>query len=162
MTDSTAASPPESTASAVLPPAALWRRLAAIFYDFFLVFAIWIVVGFLVMAALGIDKVQAEQGLAPLHQTLLFAGEILSAILFFGWFWTHSGQTIGMQAWRIKVESRDGAPLSWKQVLQRLAVAPFALALGGIGYWWCLFDAGKRSWPDLVSGSRVVKCPDLK
>jgi uncharacterized RDD family membrane protein YckC len=157
MTDSTATATPDSTSIVVLPPAALWRRLAAIVYDFFLVFAIWIVVGFLVMTALGVDKVQAEQGLAPLHQWLLFAGEIISAVLFFGWFWTHSGQTLGMQAWRIKVESNDGAPLAWKQVLQRVAVAPFALALGGIGYWWCLFDAGKRTWPDIASNSRVVK-----
>lgn len=126
-------------------------------YDSFLVIAIWIVVGGAVMAALGIDKVQAEQGLEPLHQWLLFVCEILSVVLFFGWFWTHSGQTLGMQAWRVKVESNDGAPLSWKQVLQRLVVAPFALALGGIGYWWCLFDAGKRTWPDIASSSRVVK-----
>lgn len=140
-----------------MPLAALWRRLAAMVYDFFLVFAIWIVVGFAVMSALGIDQVRAEQGLAPLHQWLLFAGEILSAVLFFGWFWTHSGQTLGMQAWRIKVESRDGTPLSWKQVLQRLAVAPFALACAGLGYWWCLVDAEQRSWPDLVSRSRVIK-----
>jgi uncharacterized RDD family membrane protein YckC len=156
MTDISATPTPQSALTAPRP-AALWRRLAAMVYDFFLVFAIWIVVGFVVMSALGIDKVQAEQGLRPLHQWLLFAGEILSAVLFFGWFWTFSGQTLGMQAWHVKVESLDGSPLRWKQVLQRLVVAPFALALGGIGYWWCLFDAGKRTWPDIASNSRVIK-----
>jgi len=151
----------DTSTSATTPAApniaALWRRLAAIIYDSFLVFAIWIVVGFFVMFALGVDQVKASEGLEPLHQWVLFFSQILSAVLFFGWFWTNSGQTLGMQAWRIKVENLDGTPISWKQVLQRLAVAPFALALGGIGYWWSLFDKNKRSWPDLVSQSRIVK-----
>ena len=141
--------------------AALWRRLAAIFYDSIVIIAIWIVVGFVVLSLFGIEEARTVEGeiieLNPLYQYTLFAAMLGSAFLFFGWFWTHSGQTMGMQAWKIKVQNADGSAISWKQVLQRFSTAPFALALFGIGYWWVLFDAGKRSWPDLVSRSQVVK-----
>jgi uncharacterized RDD family membrane protein YckC len=144
-------------------PAALWRRLAAIVYDSFLVIAIWIVIGFVVLSAFGITEARTIEGnavvLEPLYKNTLFAAMMISAYLFFGWFWTHSGQTLGMQAWRIKVQNVDGGPIGWLQTLQRCVCAPFALALLGIGYFWMLFDGKKRTWPDLLSHSVVVKLP---
>src|SRR5688500_17655250 len=114
-------------------PAALWRRLAAILYDSFLVFAIWIIIGFIVLSAFGITEARTIEGnavvLEPLYKNTLFAAMLISAYLFFGWFWTHSGQTLGMQAWRIKVQNVDGSAIGWLQTLQRCICAPIALAL---------------------------------
>jgi uncharacterized RDD family membrane protein YckC len=145
----------------IQPVAALWRRLAAILYDSIVVIAIWIVVGFAVLSMFGIEEARTIEGeaieLDPLYQYTLFAAMLGSAFLFFGWFWTNSGQTIGMQAWKIKIQNTDGSPISWLQVLQRYVTAPVALALGGIGYWWSLFDPQKRSWPDIVSRSVVTR-----
>ncbi|HWK55559.1 MAG TPA: RDD family protein [Hyphomicrobiales bacterium] len=142
--------------------APLWRRLAAIVYDSFLIFAIWIIVGFVVLSAFGIEQARTLEGetvvLDPLYQWVLFGSMLLSALLFFGWFWTHSGQTLGMQAWRVKLENLEGGPLTWKQVLLRCLSAPLSLLAGGIGYWWALFDPQKRSWPDMLSHTRVVRC----
>jgi uncharacterized RDD family membrane protein YckC len=144
-------------------PAALWRRLAAIVYDSFLVFAIWIIICFIVLSAFGITEARTIEGnavvLEPLYKNTLFAAMLISAYLFFGWFWTHSGQTLGMQAWRIKVQNVDSSAISWLQTLQRCICAPLAFALVGIGYFWMLFDAKKRTWPDLLSRSVVVKLP---
>ena len=152
------ASPLES-----LVPAALWRRLAAIVYDSFLVFAIWIIVGSIVLSAFGITEARTIDGgaivLEPLYKNTLFAAMLLSAYLFFGWFWTHSGQTLGMQAWRIKVQNVDGSAISWLQTLQRLGCAPVAFLCAGVGYFWMLIDARQRTWPDLLSRSVVVKLP---
>ena len=104
-------------------PAALWRRLAAIVYDSFLVFAIWIIIGFIVLSAFGITEARTIEGnavvLEPLYKNTLFAAMMISAYLFFGWFWTHSGQTLGMQAWRIKMQNADGSAINWLQTLQR-------------------------------------------
>ena len=153
------------SASPLFPtvPAALWRRLAAIIYDSFLIFAIWIIVGFIVLSAFGITEARTIEGsaivLEPLYKNTLFAAMMLSAYLFFGWFWTHSGQTLGMQAWRIKIQNADGSAISWLQTLQRCISAPLALGLAGIGYLWMLFDAEKHTWPDLFSRSCVVKLP---
>ncbi len=146
-----------------LPPAALWRRLAAIIYDSFLVFAIWIIIAYLVLYAFGITEARTVEGnvvvLDPLYKNTLFAAMLISAYLFFGWFWTHSGQTLGMQAWRIKVQNADGSAINWLQTLLRLGCAPVALLLAGIGYFWMLFDREKRTWPDLLSRSVIVKLP---
>ncbi|HEY0960823.1 MAG TPA: RDD family protein [Pseudomonadales bacterium] len=150
-----------SGASASLPPAPLWRRLAAMLYDSFLVFAIWIVVGFAVLYALGVNNARETSGelaqLTPLQNNVLFAAMFISAYLFFGFFWTHSGQTLGMQAWRIRVQNADGSAISWGQSLQRFCTAPFALLALGIGYLWMLFDRQRRTVPDIVSRSQVVK-----
>lgn len=144
-----------------MTPAPLWRRLAAILYDSVLVIAIWIVVSFIVLSAFGIEQARTIEGetvvLDPLYQYTLFTAMLGSAFLFFGWFWTHSGQTLGMQAWKIKVQNADGSAISWKQVALRYVTAPFALAVAGIGYLWMLFDAEKRVWPDIASHSVVVK-----
>jgi len=144
-------------------PAPLWRRIAAMLYDSMLVFAIWIIVGFLVFSFFGLEEARSIDGevvvLEPVVRHTLFAAMLLSVTLFFGWFWTHSGQTLGMQAWRIQVVRQDGGSISWRQVMLRLVVAPLSLALFGIGYWWCLFDAGKRSWPDMASSSRIIRVP---
>jgi uncharacterized RDD family membrane protein YckC len=146
-----------------LPIAPLWRRLAAIIYDSFLVFAIWIVVGFGVMSVFGINEAQTTNGvlveLAPLHQYTLLAAMLLSALLFFGFFWTHSGQTLGMQAWRIKVQNTDGSAISWRQSVLRFCTAPFALLAAGLGYLMMLVDKEQRTLPDLVSSSQVVRVP---
>ena len=145
----------------LLPTAPLWRRLAAIVYDSLLIFAIWIIVGFLVLSAFGINEARTLEGdmvvLAPLFQYTLFAAMLLSAYLFFGWFWTNSGQTLGMQAWLVKVQNEDGSAINWTQSLQRFCSAPFALTLAGLGYFWMLFDHQQRTWPDMLSNSRVVK-----
>ena len=139
-----------------LPVAALWRRLAAILYDSFLIFAIWIMVGFAVLSAFGIDNGE-NITLTPLQNWVLFLAMIGSAFLFFGWFWTNSGQTLGMQAWKIKIQNQDGSAVNWRQVGLRFISAPPSMAAGGLGYWWALWQPEKRSWPDLLSHSWVVK-----
>ncbi|WBA88892.1 RDD family protein [Endozoicomonas sp. GU-1] len=75
---------------------------------------------------------------------------------FFGFFWTRSGQTLGMQAWRIKVVSSDNHLISpWQSVIRFLIAIP-ALSLAGIGLLWALIDHQRRSWQDLASSSRVI------
>lgn len=151
--------PPDSPQSPTIAP--LWRRLAAMLYDSILVIAIWIVVGGIVLAIFGVDESRAQNGimteLSLAHQVTLFFSLLLSPFLFFGFFWTHSGQTLGMQAWRIRVQNADGSAISWLQVVLRFGTAPFAFLVGGLGYLWMLFDARRRTLPDIVSNSQVVK-----
>ncbi len=153
------------TVPQIAPPqiAPLWRRLAAMIYDSFLIFAIWIVVGFIVLYALGVNSAQNSSGelarLTPLQNNILLAAMLISAFLFFGFFWTHSGQTLGMQAWRIKVQNNDGSAISWRQALLRYCTAPFALLAFGLGYLCMLVDPQRRTVPDRVSGSQVIRVP---
>lgn len=141
--------------------AALWRRLAAMLYDSIVIMAIWIIVGFVVLSAFGIDQAQMVENdqvvLDPYYRITLFSSMLLSAYLFFAWFWTHSGQTLGMQAWKLKVQNQDASPISYKQSLIRFVVAPFSLILLGGGYFYMFFNSEKLTVPDLLSQSVVVK-----
>ncbi|PRY69814.1 RDD family protein [Halomonas ventosae] len=142
-------------------PAGLGRRLGAMLYDGLLVLAIWIV---MVSAHLAVVRlvleVPAEQvgtGLVQvLSLRLLLA---VTAFVFFAFFWTRGGMTLGMQAWRLRVQTLDGCSITGFQALQRFLVAGISLFAFGLGYLWILVDGEKRSWPDIASGTRVVVLP---
>ena len=142
-------------------PAGLGRRLGAMLYDGLLVLAIWIVIAALHLAVvrlvLGVPPEQVGVGAAQvLSLRLLMA---LGAFAFFAFFWTRGGMTLGMQSWRLRVQTLDGCSITAFQALQRFLVATISLAAFGLGYLWILFDDEKRSWPDIVSHTRVVVLP---
>tara|TARA_R110000824_G_scaffold7892_6_gene35899 strand:- start:10027 stop:10536 length:510 start_codon:yes stop_codon:yes gene_type:complete len=151
----------ESTQAPNLEPATLWRRLAAILYDSIIIIAIWIVVGFVVLSAFGIDQAQVVQNervqMDPLYRLTLFCSMILSAYLFFAWFWTHSGQTLGMQAWKLRVQNADASAISYKQSLIRFVLAPCSFLLLGAGYFYVFFNPQKQTFHDKMSHSIVTK-----
>ena len=110
---------------AEMPPlAGLPRRLAAIVYDGLLL--IGVLVGAtalalgLVAVIIGGEAFKAHNPLAgnPFFQTYLF----LVCFFFYGGFWTHGGQTLGMRAWRLRVQRRGGGGVSWWQALLRFLI----------------------------------------
>ncbi|TBU94459.1 RDD family protein [Phytopseudomonas dryadis] len=146
------------------PAAGLGRRLAALLYDSFLCIALLIVVTFLYkLALMGIYGEERLRQLSdagaldgdPLLSTLL----IFSLFGFFAKFWTHAGQTLGMQVWGIRVENADGTAISLWQALLRFIVAIGSWAVLGLGYLWIIWDRDRRSWHDIYSDSRVVRLP---
>jgi uncharacterized RDD family membrane protein YckC len=82
---------------------------------------------------------------------------LIVAFLFFGWFWTHGGQTLGMRTWRIRLQNRDGGVVSWAQALRRYLAALVSWAVFGLGFWWSLWDKEKMTWHDRWSDSVLVK-----
>jgi hypothetical protein len=79
--------------------------------------------------------------------------------LFYGWFWTHGGQTLGMRTWRLRLVRADGGPITWHITAIRFGSALLALAPLGLGLWWALFDKDKRAWHDRLSGTRLIVTP---
>ena len=132
------------------PNARLIKRLLAMVYDSLLVMAVWMLVGYIFIA---FNDGEAVTG--PIFKSTVF----LVTFLFFALFWTQSGQTLGMIAWRLRVESDQGQPLSTKQALLRFMAAIFSAAALGMGYWWIMFDNNKLSWHDHWSNSRIVQLP---
>ena len=121
----------ESTTGA---PAGLFRRLAALLYDLLLAIAI----AFIVTAAMlplthGEAILSAKQGLVGhlYHAVLLFA-----VFAYFGWCWTRSGQTLGMKAWRIRIETNDGRRLGWGEALLRFVLGAAVAWMAVIGAWY--------------------------
>jgi len=118
-------------------------------YDGLLLLALWLITLLLMVVANGGDAV-----FGALVQSVLF----LESFVFFAWFWMRAGQTAGMRAWRLRLVSDSGAHISLNQATVRFFAAIISLAPLGLGYWWALADREHRSWPDILSGSRVLYC----
>ncbi|GAB2792649.1 RDD family protein [Halomonas shantousis] len=131
-------------------PPGLLRRLGAVLYDFLIVVALWMLVGFI-----GVALNHGEANESPLLHSALF----IVTFVFFAFFWMRSGMTLGMQAWRLRVQSVNGHPLTLPQCLVRFMVAWVSLLVFGLGYLWVLFDSERRSWHDIASDTRVVVLP---
>ncbi len=151
----------QSAALAAAPSPGLPRRLMATVYDTFLVLPI-IMLG----VALGMGLYSAltrllggTPGDEPLGAWAVRGIAVLVVAGFFTAFWRKSGQTLGMQAWRIKLVPLPGKRLTAGRCMLRCAAALLSLACLGIGYLWCLVDRNGRYWHDYLSGTTLVMLP---
>ncbi|HET9680143.1 MAG TPA: RDD family protein [Gammaproteobacteria bacterium] len=140
-------------------PAPFWRRMAAIFYDSLILIALWMLAVFLILlishtGGKPLGEAIPQQGLWHAAYQLFLVG---IAFLFFAWFWTRSGQTAGMMAWKIKIQQINGEPITWRQALIRFLAAILSWMPVGLGFWWALFSTDRCTWHDLLSGTRLVK-----
>lgn len=122
----------------------VFRRCLAFIYDTFLLIAVFFVVTSIVIA---FNQGQAFENLAFL--AVLYA----VGFLFFSWFWRHGGQTLGMQAWRIKVISETNEPLTYKQCIKRYVIGTI---LFGITLVIALFRPSKQGLHDTYSNTKIV------
>lgn len=146
--------------SAILNPPPLLRRLAAMLYDTLLVIPF---IGVTVAAATAVEMWLLNAGDGDyyrMHPQLVQALSVACVIVFFTAFWRKGGQTLGMQAWRVKLldDVTGEVPGTGRCVLRCLA-ALISLAPAGLGYWWCLVDKRKRYWHDYLSGTHLVLLP---
>lgn len=124
------------------------RRLMAMVYDTFLVFALLLCAGGIVFAIRG--------GVAPPSNTSWYSLYLAGvAVAFFIGFWTHGGQTLGMRAWRLRLENNDGSHVTWRTALKRLGLACVSLAVLGCGFLIVVVDPEKRTWHGRRSGTRI-------
>lgn len=137
----------------------LWRVLAAIFYDGLLLFSL-----LLVATALLLPLTHGENLLNahPLYHLLYQLYLLIISFVFFAWFWCHGGQTLGMTAWRLRLSSLDGQPVSLRQAGLRFAAAIISWLALGLGFFWIMIDTERRSWHDRVSKTRLQVLPQNK
>jgi uncharacterized RDD family membrane protein YckC len=143
--------------SARLPSAGVLRRLGAMFYDLLLVVAVLMVLTSLMLPFTGGEAVTVGRYSKWKHAFQLL--EVVVIVIYFGVPWTRSGQTLGMQAWRLRVEREDGSRLRWWDVIKRLAGATVSLVLALLGYFWIWIDRDKLAWHDRWTRTRVVVLP---
>ena len=134
------------------------RRFAALIYDLFLLAAISLAYGGIILAARvfiqGDDGAQQDLS-GPLRAIFLIGWWGVIAI-FYGWCWRRVGQTLGMKTWHIRLEQTNGRLLTWRLCYLRSLVAPPMLLFFGLSYWWCLFNRPGHCLHDVWSSSQVV------
>jgi len=131
----------------------LLRRLAAIAYDWLLLLALFLLLGFVYVPLVGGTPQSLTARLG--FQLLLLA----VTWLFFCWFWTHGGQTLGMRAWRLRVVTRNGDALGWRQANLRFLAAFLSFLCAGLGFGWATIDRDRRAWHDYLSRTDLILLP---
>ncbi len=126
-----------------------FRRLAAQIYDLLLLIAVLFLATALLLPFTAGMAVTDQQGL--IYRLYL----VVISFLFYGWFWTHGGQTLGLRAWKLTVLTQDKKTLNWTQALVRFATASVAWGFFGLGYLWILIDKDRRGWHDHLSKTAV-------
>lgn len=152
-----------------------FKRLLASLYDSLLVLATLFI-------ASAISLFFTERNITTnIVMTVYLLGVIY---LFYGWFWTHGGQTLGMRAWKQKLVQFDGQAVSWQQAFIRFITAlpawclflfglllwmlPEKIVISGwltlapywaliiIGLVWLYFDNRSNNWRDKLSGTHII------
>lgn len=162
------------------PAAKLYRRIFAIIYDSLLLLAVLLIAAAVPLLFTGGVAIQD-------HNLALSAYYLSISFVFFGWFWTHGGQTLGMRAWRLQVLQTNGQSLTWLHALLRFLsglpawlvfiigiffyIKP-GLTLPGVlsllqkmpawsvmlvGLVWLVIDNLPDSWRDQLTGTRIIQ-----
>ena len=147
------------------PAPGIFRRVASAFYDLMLCVALLMVLT-LIYQQVALRQIYGPEALQVMSDAgnldrdpLLSVLMILAIYGFFGLFWTLKGQTLGMQAWRMRVQQLDGTSITWRQATTRVSISLVSWLCGGLGIWWALWDKQSRTWADIVSGTGTVVLP---
>ncbi|ORU94647.1 MAG: hypothetical protein A6F70_09540 [Cycloclasticus sp. symbiont of Bathymodiolus heckerae] len=132
----------------ITKPPGLFKRLAIIIYDALLLVAV------LFLSTVVLLPFQADNIFEPNSWQysiyLLFV-----SFIFYSWFWTRGGQTLGLLAWKLRVADQFGNNISWQQAAIRFTVAIFSWGVCGLGFFWVLFNKERLTWHDIASKSRL-------
>jgi len=143
------------------PHANFLQRMGAYFYDLFIIAALLMLATLAALLLtmmsnkLGLINISAYKDIADyLSRSLLFAGYLAAVIIaFYGYFWSNGGQTIGMKAWRLRVQNSDGSDIGFTQALIRMATSAFGLGNA------CAILTGRNAFQDLWSECEVIVLP---
>jgi len=146
-------SPMEHTSSGgqvSVRPAGIWLVVAAAVYDALVALAI-------VFAATAI-AVTVSGGHAIPPGTVIYEVALLATPFpYFAWCWMRGGKTLGMRAWRLRLERVDGEPVTIQDATLRYVGALLSWAACALGFAWLLLGPRHMSWHDRMSATRVYR-----
>lgn len=125
------------------------RRLAALFYDSFVLFSFWILLTALALL------INHGESLLP-YRIYFLSYLYVGTGLLLSYFWCKKGQTLGMAAWRLIVVQTNGKPLSWRQAWVRYLVGSISFFLAGAGFLWCFCNKNRQPLHDVIAKTKVV------
>jgi len=126
-----------------------WRRLLSMIYELLLLVAVLFIAGL-------IFHLIFRDTDSPFFK-IVFQLYLLSvAGIDLIWFWTHGGQTLAMQTWKLRVISVDGKKISIRQAIARYLFAVTGISFFGCGILWALFDRDRQFLHDRLAGTRII------
>lgn len=166
-------------------------RLMTMLYDGMLILAMLFlmgtvlsVVGTLLFVDVGTNVTDAKELPTWYQNGVMTPAFVLTLVGFYGVFWRKSGQTLGMQTWRLKTVTNDGQLLTWRNSFQRIISAcllPLLCALVGalvngsrlavlmsaffglvFNYVFCWFNRRGLAAHDILSNTMTLKVPKFE
>jgi uncharacterized RDD family membrane protein YckC len=131
----------------------LRRRLAAMTYESLLVLGVLSVTFMIPHVALGLGFEIVLPGY------VLFAHFFLVLGAYFIWYWSHGGQTLAMQTWKLQISSPSGATPTLPTLVLRYVLAWPSIMFYGAGLIWSIFDRDRQFLHDRLAGTRVIMKP---
>lgn len=125
------------------------RQLMVMLYDFLLLLSALLLATVIPVVLNRGDAIEPGNPIFLLYLLLV-------SLFFYGWFWTHGGQTLGMRAWKVYLVGQSQVQVTWKQAGIRFCVAMFSWLCLGLGFWWQWLSKDKLSWHDLMSGTQLI------
>jgi uncharacterized RDD family membrane protein YckC len=135
-----------------MEPAGFFRRIFSLIYDTLFVLAVVICLSLL------LNLINGE---APKPGTFLSMIQLLIAVtsgpVFYCYFWQkNKGQTLGMQAWKIKLVTCNDEALTVKTTLTRCLISFISFLMMGLGYLIIIIDKKNRSWSDIYTDTKII------
>lgn len=120
--------------------------------------------GLLILALLFLATLPfiAVRGGEPVEPTGNLGYRIVLGLVIYGFFvgfWTRSGRTLGMQSWRLQLETLAGGHPAFTTATLRFFAAIVSWLPCGLGFLWQLWDKDKLTWHDRISKTRIVYHP---
>lgn len=125
------------------------RRLLSLVYEILLLIAVALFAG---GTAAALAQITNPAYARPLTQMI----GIAACAAYFAWQWQHSGQTLPMKTWRMRLETVDGMRVAAPQALLRAALATAGYLLLGISVIWAFIDRDRQFLHDRLAGTRLV------
>ncbi len=141
--------------------AGFFSRFIALIIDSFMISILAVIFSFIlgwIIALMGNTDSNILGFIAGTLSLLLIVVLFLFQFLYFGYFWSKDGQSIGMKLLNIKVVDREGGPVSFFKAALRGSVGYWISSLVfSLGFIWAAFDAHGETWHDKIFNTRVVK-----
>ena len=141
--------------------AGFFSRFIAILIDGFAIGILAWIVATAFGLVIGLTS-QSDNGfmglIAGTMSLLIIVIMFLFQFLYYGYFWSKNGQSIGKKLMGVKVVSQDGQPLSFVKAGLRGTIGYWISSLVfSLGFIWAAFDKDGETWHDKIFGTRVVK-----
>ena len=126
-----------------------WRRILCMVYEFLLLIAVLFIAGFIFHL---IYNDTESPYFRPIFQFYMLS----VAGIYLVWFWTHGGQTLAMQTWKMRVVSTSGEEINIWQAIARYFFAITSISFFGCGIIWALFDRESQFLYDRIVGTKII------
>jgi uncharacterized RDD family membrane protein YckC len=125
-------------------PPGFFRHIAIIIYDGLLLLALIFLATAIVLPFNNGEAFSSSQFFFPIYILCV-------SFVYYGWFWTHGGQTLGMKTWKIRIRTHDNEAISWLLALKRFFLAIISWGFVGLGFLWKIIDKNNYTLHDRFS-----------